>query len=100
MTRHARPDSRPFPVLVRLLWQWLALGAMALLVFPAARGDAAWLGWLPFWLLVAPATGLAVLHRAVFPEPGGSRQSRTPRRLRSSRRRNSPMMRRYRSSPR
>lgn len=66
MTRHARPDSRPFPVLVRLLWQWLALGAMALLVFPAARGDAAWLGWLPFWLLVAPATGLAVLHRGVF----------------------------------
>lgn len=62
MRRDPRPDTLPPPVLSRLLWQWLALGAMALLLLPATRGDGAW----PFWLLVAPATGLAVLHRGVF----------------------------------
>jgi len=64
MTPVHRTDPRPNPVLVRLLWQWLALGLLAVALFPAARGDLALMGWLPFWLLLAPASGLAVLHRA------------------------------------
>ena len=116
------------------LLAWLALGAVALLFVPELRGTDAWFGWLPFWLVVAPAIDLAVLRRrqglamlrAAFGAWRGSRraqrrqanplrerrarlprrirtaaaasraplQSVMPRRLRSMRRRNSPMMRR------
>src|SRR5262245_12148402 len=62
--------SRPTPTGVDALapWQpvllaWLALGAAALLLVPALRGSDAWFGWLPFWLVVAPALDLAVLRR-------------------------------------
>lgn len=113
---------------------WLALGAAALLFVPDLRGTDPWFGWLPFWLVVAPAIDLAVLRRrqglawlragvcalrehrhahrrqasplrarrarsalGAWTSPAASRpplQSVMPRRLRSMRRRNSPMMRR------
>ncbi len=38
---------------------WLAAGVLLLAFVPAARGHAEWLGWLPFWLLVAPLLVLA-----------------------------------------
>ncbi|MCE3003440.1 MAG: hypothetical protein LW860_12190 [Xanthomonadaceae bacterium] len=38
---------------------WLAAGLVLLAFVPAARGAAEWLGWLPFWLLVAPLLVLA-----------------------------------------
>ncbi len=55
--------NAPDPRLARALWQWLALGAIATLVVPAARGPVYLLGSLPFWLLLAPAVALLVLHR-------------------------------------
>ena len=59
------PDSAPTvdPRLARTLWQWLALGAVMLLAWPAARGQTAWLGWAPYWAVVAPAIALAVAYR-------------------------------------
>ncbi len=112
---------------------WLGLGGFALLCVPALRGVDPWFGWLPFWLVVAPALDLAFLRRRWIAErllagvgrwqrrrsmrrrqarplhrrdsrsawrhsrnaaTGAPSQSVMPRRLRSMRRRNSPMMRR------
>lgn len=41
---------------------WIAVGLLLLAFLPAARGSAEWLGWLPFWLLVAPLLVLAQLE--------------------------------------
>ena len=54
------------PRLARTLWQWLGLGALCVLLLPAARGDAHLVGWLPFWLVLAPASALAVLYRTAL----------------------------------
>ena len=59
---HASPSAID-PRLTRTLWQWLALGALALLAWPAARGHTEWLGWAPYWAVVAPAIGLVVAYR-------------------------------------
>src|SRR5690606_32354059 len=53
----------PHPRIATFLGHWLALGALALLMLPPARGDLPWLGSGPFWLLLAPAIALAVLYR-------------------------------------
>lgn len=61
----SRPEPE-FPVLSRLLWQALALGALvslALLTLPLSPGGAAGFGFLPFWLPAAPAVALLTLHR-------------------------------------
>ena len=50
-------------VFARLLWQWLAVGALLTLLFPAARGTSEVVGPLAFWLLGAPLTGVIVFHR-------------------------------------
>jgi hypothetical protein len=61
---HASPSTAPVdPRLARTLWQWLALGALAVASWPAARGQTAWLGWAPYWAVVAPAIALAVAYR-------------------------------------
>jgi hypothetical protein len=114
---------------------WLILGSAALICSPQLRGTDPWFGWLPFWLIVAPAIDLAVLRRRwLFERAQGfieralewrrtlrpqalplrrrsvrglrrrspspmlpataAAQSVMPRRLRSMRRKNSPMMRR------
>jgi len=92
---------RPDPRLNRTLWQWLALGALSLLVFPSARGFDAWLGWLPFWAVIAPLSALLIVHRHVLmtawrgilvPAPRRRRQretggqARSPRSSRAARR--------------
>ncbi|HET6604453.1 MAG TPA: hypothetical protein VFG21_09610 [Xanthomonadaceae bacterium] len=59
---HAHPESRH--PLAPLLRHWLLLGATAVLLLPAARGDSLLLGWLPFWLVLAPAAMLAVAERS------------------------------------
>lgn len=59
MNAHSRPDVR----LSRLLWQWLFTGLALIALFPAARGNSALIGWLPFWLCLAPVGSLAVLYR-------------------------------------
>lgn len=96
-------------VLPMFLVAWAALGVIAWLCIPAARGGAMFGATLPFWLVVAPLLDLIWLKRVSLwlkacdwmRELGDSRnQPRCPSRLRSIRRRNSSMIRRYRSSPR
>jgi hypothetical protein len=41
---------------------WLVAGVLLLALVPGARGHAQWLGWLPFWLLVAPLLVLAQIE--------------------------------------
>ncbi|HEL5040319.1 TPA: hypothetical protein UOA93_002104 [Stenotrophomonas maltophilia] len=59
--------ERADPRLLRSVQQ-LALAGMALvLVWPAARGSSAWLGWLPMWLVGMPLVAWWALLR--FPLP-------------------------------
>ena len=51
------------PRLRSALWLWFACGLAAMLAFPALRGSSATIGWLPFWLVIAPLIDLAVLRR-------------------------------------
>ncbi len=53
MTRRFDRDSLRF--FARVARAWGLAGAALVLTVPAARGHHAWIGWLPFWLLVAPA---------------------------------------------
>ena len=45
------------------LWVWFACGLIALLAFPSLRGFSTMIGWLPFWLVIAPLIDLALLRR-------------------------------------
>jgi len=77
------PDAAtPDPRLARTLWQWLALGLIAVLVLPAARGPAALLGSLPFWLLAAPCLALLTLYRGALAAAWREVLVRAPRRRR------------------
>lgn len=49
------------------LRQLVILGALAVLLIPAARGSSAWFGWLPLWLLGMPLAAWWSLRR--FPLP-------------------------------
>jgi hypothetical protein len=125
--------ERPFPW-DAVLQCWLGAGLLAVVAFPTLRGVDPTIGWLPFWLVLAPALDLAVLRRGRIASAfraalsrlarlrrSSRRQARPlhasritrgvsvavartqslmPSRFLSMRRRNSPMMRRYRSSPR
>jgi hypothetical protein len=79
-----------------------------LALVPSARTSAMFGATLPFWLVIAPLLDLAWVGRARWMrvlqawrrKRRAARQPRDPMRLRSMRRRNSSMMRRYRSSPR
>jgi hypothetical protein len=42
---------------------WFIVGGAAMVCIPALRGYDPLVGWLPFWLVTAPAIDLAVLHR-------------------------------------
>ena len=42
---------------------WLLCGSALLMLFPPLRESSPLLGWLPFWLIVAPLLDLALLHR-------------------------------------
>ncbi len=55
--------SHAHRVFARLLWQWLAVGLLLTLLFPAARGSSVVLGPLAFWLLGAPLISLIVFYR-------------------------------------
>ena len=65
------------------LWIWFALGALALACVPALRGRDPFWGWLPFWLLVAPALDLALLHRVHLGVASRAWLARARRRRRS-----------------
>ena len=66
-----------------LLRQLVILGALAVLLVPAARGSSAWFGWLPLWLLGMPLAAWWSLRR--FPLP--TLALRLPRRRRAQARR-------------
>ncbi|WP_343225248.1 hypothetical protein [Agrilutibacter solisilvae] len=74
----------------------LAIGAMLVLLLPAARGSSEWLGWWPMWLLAMPATALWAVHG--FALPGGS--APVAARPLSARRRGPQARRRVRPGPR
>ena len=65
------------------LRQLVILGALAVLLVPAARGSSEWLGWLPLWLLGMPLAAWWSLRR--FPLP--TLALRLPRRRRAQARR-------------
>lgn len=80
------PDRRLRIALWRVLW----LGVAAVLAVPAARGDSAWLGWLPLWLVGMPACALWALHRfrlPALPLPAASARALRRRRGGQARRR-------------
>ena len=60
-TSPARADARP-KIALAVSAAWFALGCVALLLFPAARGSDPWLGWLPFWLVGVPAIEWSLLR--------------------------------------
>lgn len=66
-----------------LLRQLVILGALAVLLVPAARGSSALLGWWPLWLLGMPLAAWWSLRR--FPLP--TLALRLPRRRRVQARR-------------
>jgi hypothetical protein len=45
------------------LWSWLVFGAVVIALIPQARGVQSAVGWLPFWLVVAPLLDLGLVHR-------------------------------------
>ncbi|MES2858825.1 MAG: hypothetical protein V4704_06550 [Pseudomonadota bacterium] len=61
-----------------LLRHAVTVGALAVLLIPAARGSTALLGWLPLWLVGMPLAAWWSLRR--FPVPGLA--LRLPRRRR------------------
>ena len=75
-SQHVQPDPR-LEQAARLL---VAIGVVAVLALPAARGHSAWLGSLPMWLLGMPLASWWALHR--FALPHWPRPARTPRRRR------------------
>jgi hypothetical protein len=67
MHRSIAAIRRPCPV-VAAARAWLALGALVVLLVPDARDPHPLIGWLPFWLVAAPAVALAALR--MLREPG------------------------------
>lgn len=57
------------------LRQLVLLGALAVLLIPAARGSSALLGWLPLWLLGMPLAAWGGLRLAA-PRPQASTSRR------------------------
>ncbi|KRG53436.1 hypothetical protein WAB97_017460 [Stenotrophomonas maltophilia] len=59
--------ERAHPHLLRTVQQLALAGVALVLVWPAARGSNAWLGWLPMWLVGMPLVAWWALLR--FPLP-------------------------------
>ena len=55
------------PRLERALRRIVLFGLLAVMLFPAARGSSALLGWLPLWLLAMPLSAWWALHRFALP---------------------------------
>lgn len=70
----------------------IAIGALLVLLLPAARGSHAAIGWLPLWLVAMPLSAWWALHRFRLPVRHADRTeatppARTPRRIPQARRR-------------
>lgn len=67
-TGHISVDAAPVdPRIDGALRHLLAIGAVLVLLLPAARGSHAVLGWWPLWLLAMPAAAWWALHRFALP---------------------------------
>ncbi|MGH8076678.1 MAG: hypothetical protein ACREPE_05050 [Lysobacter sp.] len=55
------------PRLEQVLHYVIAIGAVLVLLLPAARGMHAAIGWLPLWLLAMPMAALWALHHFRLP---------------------------------
>jgi len=75
-------DMQPW---VFALTCWLIAGLAAMLCVPELRGSSPLFGWLPFWLVVAPAIDLAVLRRRNLIKRTQELLARVGRRRRSAR---------------
>ncbi|NUO74687.1 MAG: hypothetical protein HOQ32_01610, partial [Lysobacter sp.] len=64
-----RPSAAPAvdPRVEQALRYAVAIGAVLVLLLPAARAFSAQIGWLPLWLLVMPLTAWWALHRFRLP---------------------------------
>lgn len=60
----------------------VAIGAVLVLLLPAARGFSETFGWLPLWLLAMPLTAWWALHRFHLPQRAAQARNETPRRRR------------------
>ncbi len=90
------PDAAEIdPRLDAALRYAIAIGAVLLLLLPAARGMHTAIGWLPLWLLALPMTAWWALHR--FPLP---RAAQPDRPVIARGRRNLPQARRRARQPR
>ena len=81
------------PRLDALLRHAIVIGAVLVLLAPAARGMHATIGWLPLWLLAMPLTAWWALHRFALPAAAGARRpspGRRPRAAAQARRRPQP----------
>lgn len=76
MSHHTRDMESPIDAVLRYL---LAMGAVLVLLLPAARGFSETLGWLPLWLLVMPLTALAARRGAAW--QGAEKPGRRRRRI-------------------
>lgn len=92
-------DRTPInPTLEGLLRHVIAIGAVLVVLLPAARGFSDTFGWLPLWLLAMPLSAWWALHRFRLPESVQSRAVMVPSRRRrpgtQARRRSMPSSRR------
>ena len=91
------PDAAGIdPRLEATLRYLIAIGAVLVVLLPAARGMHAAIGWLPLWLLAMPMTAWWALHG--FPLPRAARRERAVGAIRS--RRIGPQARRRARQPR
>lgn len=65
-SRRDEPES-PDPRVLRCVRQVALAGLALVLVWPAMRGNSAWLGWLPLWLVGMPLTAWWALYRFRLP---------------------------------
>jgi hypothetical protein len=81
------------------LWLWFAGGMLALLAVPSLRGFNASIGWLPFWLVVAPLIDLALVRRAWLAATSRALLVRARRRRRCAPRQARRLQRRWMRRP-
>jgi len=77
-TTHSRPESDIDPRIEAALRHAIAIGAMLVLLLPAARGMHATIGWLPLWLLGMPMMAWWALHRFALPVAAAGRPTIAP----------------------
>lgn len=58
---------QPDPGLVRWMKSLVVVGVLLVLLFPAARSQGYWLGWMPLWLVGMPLVAWWGLYRFRLP---------------------------------